>query len=346
MIDFEDPEGQRLTLVADSGKAEARAWDRSPVPAEHQIIGLGPITISIPEFKGTDRVLTEVMEMRKAREYAEGGIQIHVYEMGPGGPGAELHVAVEPSASPGRQGAGGVHHVAFRVPDDAQYEAWEKRLTELGVGSSGPVDRYYFRSLYFREPGGILFELATDGPGFAVDEPKESLGEKLALPALPRAPAPGDRGEPQAFVGRGQPTQATQAMNTAWKGSRSQSTSGEKSKPGMWPIRATCTLAGKDRHEKQDEAGAAARAGWPARAGRHAAQRLGRPGNRVQDTAPERAQPGRHHPQINLRRPEMIQARQNEKHRRISPAPSRRAVLIVIGAPSLRSESGAWRVAS
>jgi len=182
VLDFEDFEGQRLSLVADSGPSEARAWDRSPVPAEHQIIGLGPITISVPELKATDRVLTGVMAMRQARDYAQGETRIHVYEMGPGGPGAELHVAVEPAAQPGRQGAGGVHHVAFRVPNDEQYEAWWRRLSDQGISSSGPVDRYYFRSLYFREPGGILFELATDGPGFAVDEPKETLGERLALP--------------------------------------------------------------------------------------------------------------------------------------------------------------------
>jgi len=182
LVDFEDFEGQRLTLVADSGPQETVAWDRSPVPAEHQIIGLGPITISVPDLKPTDKVLTGLMNMKAARQYALEGAQVHVYEMGPKGPGAELHVAVEPSVSPGRQGAGGVHHVAFRVPNDEQYEAWEMRLAEKGMPSSGPVDRYYFRSLYFREPGGVLFELATDGPGFAVDEPKESLGEKLALP--------------------------------------------------------------------------------------------------------------------------------------------------------------------
>jgi glyoxalase family protein len=182
VLDFEDFEGQRLTLVADSGPKEAVAWERSPVPAEHQIIGLGPITISVPELKATEQVLTGIMNMKKTREYALDGAPAQVFEMGPAGPGAELHVAVESAASPGRQGAGGVHHVAFRVPDDKAYEAWEKRLTDHGLPSSGPVDRYYFRSLYFREPGGVLFELATDGPGFAVDEPKEMLGEKLALP--------------------------------------------------------------------------------------------------------------------------------------------------------------------
>jgi glyoxalase family protein len=75
-----------------------------------------------------------------------------------------------------------VHHVAFRTPDETQYHAWTARLTELRVPNSGEIDRFYFRSLYFREPNGILFEIATDGPGFASDEPMDRLGEKLALP--------------------------------------------------------------------------------------------------------------------------------------------------------------------
>ena len=97
------------------------------------------------------------------------------------GPAGELHVAVEPNLPPAQQGAGGVHHVAFRTPD-ADYEAWADRLRQLRVPSSGPVDRFYFRSLYFREPNGILFEIASDGPGFTADEPLSSLGEGLALP--------------------------------------------------------------------------------------------------------------------------------------------------------------------
>jgi glyoxalase family protein len=98
------------------------------------------------------------------------------------GPGAELHVAVQPGLPFGHQGAGGVHHVAFRVPDEQQYHAWTERLDSFGIRHSGEIDRYYFRSLYFREPNGILFELATDEPGFAADEPMETLGEKLSLP--------------------------------------------------------------------------------------------------------------------------------------------------------------------
>ena len=182
-LDFEDPEGQRLSLIVDGGKGESHAWARSPVPAEHQIRGLGPITLSVPKLEGTDRVLTSVLGMKRVREYARpGATGVHVYEMGPGGAAAELHVAVEPGEPPARQGAGAVHHVALRTPTTKDYLAWAERLKQAGMPSSGPVDRYYFRSLYFREPGGILFEIATDGPGFAVDEPIETLGERLALP--------------------------------------------------------------------------------------------------------------------------------------------------------------------
>jgi glyoxalase family protein len=183
-IDFEDGEGQRLCLVFDAEHdrdAPANPWERSLVPAAHQILGLGPITMSVPGIEPTHRVLTEALNFRPVREYANGG-RVQVYEMGPGGAAAELHVAVEPGLPPARSGAGGVHHVAFRTPDEAEYAAWVERLPGIGVRTSGPVNRHYFRSLYFREPNGILFEIATDGPGFAVDEPLESLGERLALP--------------------------------------------------------------------------------------------------------------------------------------------------------------------
>ena len=181
VLDFEDPEGQRLALVDDGGAGEAHPWERSPVPAADQIRGLGPITLDVPDLTSLDAVLTRVMAMRPARDFTAGGLTTHVYEMGPGGPAAELHVRVDPAAPPARQGAGGVHHVAFRIPD-ADYEAWADRLRQGRMPSSGPVDRFYFRSLYFREPNGILFEIATDGPGFAADEPLASLGETLALP--------------------------------------------------------------------------------------------------------------------------------------------------------------------
>jgi glyoxalase family protein len=189
-LDFEDAEGQRLRLTVDDGKQPAHPWAKSPVPAEHQIRGLGPITISVPDVSKTDMVLTRVMNLRFARDYtappsngAGGSARtVHVYEMGEGGPAAELHVAVEPDLPLPSQGAGAVHHVAFRVPTFDQYDQWNARLHEMRIPSSGPVDRFYFRSLYFREPNGILFELATDGPGFHSDEPMETMGEKLSLP--------------------------------------------------------------------------------------------------------------------------------------------------------------------
>jgi glyoxalase family protein len=183
-LSFEDGEGQRLLLVDDGGEGPAAPWERSPVPAEHQIRGLGPIMLDVADPARTSMVLTSVMNMRQVRAYAapDGKAEVQVFAMGEGVPGAELHVVGRPQASLARQGAGGVHHVAFRTPDETQYHAWTNRLRELGIPNSGEVDRFYFRSLYFREPNGILFEIATDGPGFATDEPMDKLGEKLALP--------------------------------------------------------------------------------------------------------------------------------------------------------------------
>ncbi|HMO29822.1 ring-cleaving dioxygenase [Enterovirga sp.] len=183
-LDFEDPEGQRFRLADDGGAGTAHPWDRSTVPAEHQIRGLGPITISVPQKEPTDALLTRVLNMTEERDYAspDGEGRVHVYRMGEGGPAAELHVAVQPGLPAARQGAGGVHHVAFRTPDVSEIRGWAERLSQLGVRSSGEIERYYFRSLYFREPGGSLFEIATDGPGFAVDEPLDRLGERLSLP--------------------------------------------------------------------------------------------------------------------------------------------------------------------
>jgi glyoxalase family protein len=181
-LPFEDGEGQRLVLVDDGGAGSASPWERSAVPAEHQVRGLGPIVLTVRSLARTASVLTEVMNMRRVRDYAAHGAHIDVFAMGEGGPAAELHVLEDKESPMAGQGAGAVHHVAFRTPDDAQYHAWTQRLSELGIRHSGEIDRFYFRSLYFREPNGILFEIATDGPGFAADEPMESLGEKLALP--------------------------------------------------------------------------------------------------------------------------------------------------------------------
>jgi glyoxalase family protein len=185
LIDFEDQEGQPLSLVADTGSVLGQTWVDSPIPPEHQIRGLGPVTLTVPRLEGTHETLSEVLGMRFARKYVRkdnGEFAVQVYEMGEGGPAGEVHVQVRPDLAPYRPGAGGVHHVAFRVRDEETYHAWTRRLHELRIPNSGEVDRYYFRSLYFREPNSILFELATDGPGFTTDEPLSELGERLALP--------------------------------------------------------------------------------------------------------------------------------------------------------------------
>ena len=183
-LDFEDAEGQRLALVDDGGTGRSHPWERSPVPLAHQVRGLGPIMISVPKLAPTDAILRTTANMRPVREYPHperAKDLVHVYEMGPGGAGAELHVAVQPDLPVAEQGAGGVHHVAFRTPDD-DYDAWAERLNAHRVPNSGKVDRFWFRSLYFREPNGILFEIATEGPGFAVDEDETTLGETVVLP--------------------------------------------------------------------------------------------------------------------------------------------------------------------
>ncbi len=182
-LDFEDFEGQRFRMVIDD-RNKVKPWAKSPVPAERQIIGLGPISLAVPRLDRTEAVLTQVMNMRKVRQYpaANGMAETHVFEMGPGGPGAELHVVVDPNQPMARPGAGGVHHVAFRTPDQDSLRRWIARVSQAGLRSSGEVERYYFTSLYFREPNGILFEIATDVPGFTADEPLETLGESLSLP--------------------------------------------------------------------------------------------------------------------------------------------------------------------
>ncbi len=184
-INFTDPEGQRLRL-ADEGEAPAEAggvpWEGSPVPQEFGIRGLGAVDLTVQDFGPTAWVLTEVLGFRPTEEYEEGGDQVALFEIGPGGPGARVRVIERPGAPQARLGRAGVHHVAFRTPDEEEQRSWRERIREAGLGVTPQIDRYYFRSIYFREPGGVLFEIATDGPGFATDEEAEHLGEKLSLP--------------------------------------------------------------------------------------------------------------------------------------------------------------------
>lgn len=187
MLHFSDPEGQRLVIVGDEGDGMQPGvpWKDSPVPAEMQVRGLHHVRLTVQELLPTALVLTEVMGFRQAREYASPdnpALRTVVFETGPGGSGTEVHIDERPNLRLGRVGIGGVHHVAFRTPTDEEHRQWRDRIRAAGIGITDVIDRYYFRSLYFREPGHILFEIATDGPGFAVDEDAGHLGESLVLP--------------------------------------------------------------------------------------------------------------------------------------------------------------------
>jgi glyoxalase family protein len=181
---FTDPEGQRLRLIDDTGARVPGGipWEESPIPQEAGIRGLGGVELTVRELGPTAWVLTEVLGFRQTSDHARDGGRGAVFEVGPGGPGAEVQVVAEPGAPPARLGRGGVHHVAFRTPNDEEHAEWRERIQAAGLGVTPQIDRYYFRSIYFREPGGVLFEIATDGPGFTSDEDAAHLGERLSLP--------------------------------------------------------------------------------------------------------------------------------------------------------------------
>ena len=183
---FTDPEGQALALFNDRGAPESgQPWEKSPVPGEHFITGLHSVKLMVRDLEPTEWVLTEVLGFRPVREYLSPenkGKPVLVYESGRGGPGTEVHVEFGSHLPYAHQGRGGVHHVAFRTPDDAEHSQWRKRIAEAGLGVTPIIDRFYFKSIYLREPGGILYEIATDGPGFTADEEADQLGERLALP--------------------------------------------------------------------------------------------------------------------------------------------------------------------
>ncbi len=186
MLTFEDPEGQRLALVDDGGAPwEGVPWERSSVPEAYGLRGFFAVLLSIPQIMALEPILTDVLGFRQmgnhAPFYPEGG-EVTLYETGEGGPGRQLWVAAEPDAPFASLGAGGVHHLALRVGTNEEHEAWRKRIRAAGLPVTDVIDRYYFKSIYFRVSRNILFEIATDGPGFVADENVETLGESLALP--------------------------------------------------------------------------------------------------------------------------------------------------------------------
>ncbi|TWT24644.1 ring-cleaving dioxygenase [Planomicrobium sp. CPCC 101110] len=186
-LTFQDFEGSRLMLVVDDGSGIEYGipWSKSGVPDEFAIVGLGPVQLTVRKAGKTAATLTNILGFEQIGSYpstVDGMPDILVFSTGKGGPAGEVHLEERTDLPPERPGRGSVHHVAFRVKTFEEYSKWNEYLRSNGFVTSGEVDRYYFKAIYFREPNGILFELSTDEPGFATDEPMEELGEKLALP--------------------------------------------------------------------------------------------------------------------------------------------------------------------
>ncbi len=175
---FVDPDGLQLELVAHHATEARDPWRDGPVPGELAIRGFHSVTLSEQRYERTASLLIETLGFQLAHESGE---RLR-YKVNHGGAGAMLDVLRQPDGMPGSVAVGSVHHVAWRTPDDAQQLAWRQEIGRTGLGVTQVMDRQYFRSIYFREPGGVLFEIATDPPGFAVDESVEQLGMQLKLP--------------------------------------------------------------------------------------------------------------------------------------------------------------------
>ena len=181
VLGFHDPDGMRLELVPTEGDART-GWTKGPVPAEHAIKGVHAVTLPERSTEQTAALLTEALGFRLAATEEAGSSVAMRYKLGDN-PAAFADVVFAPNLVSGQISVGSIHHVAWRTPDDAQQKAWLEEIKRQGYGISPVMDRDYFHSIYFREPGGILFEIATDLPGFAIDETPETLGENLQLPA-------------------------------------------------------------------------------------------------------------------------------------------------------------------
>ena len=177
VLPFTDPDGMRFALVAAPGAESEKGWS-SDIPGEHAIRGFHGVTLLVATAAPTAAILTDVLGFREA---ARDGALARYRGDAPMGAHVDLREAGD--FPRGRMGRGSVHHIAFRAPDDATQAAMGKKLVaDHKMHPTGQKDRNYFRSIYFREPNGILFEIATDQPGFAVDEPAGELGRSLKLP--------------------------------------------------------------------------------------------------------------------------------------------------------------------
>lgn len=180
-LEFEDFDQQQYQLISDEnnqGVPSGTPWQKTDVPAEHALTGLGPVFVTVADFDHMQRVLVEVLGFKLVD--AEG--HFHLFEVAEGGNGASIIVEHRDDLPEAQEGFGNVHHLALRVADQEALRFWIEKINRLQFPNSGFVERFYFKSDYFRAAPHILFELATDGPGFLQDETYEAAGEKLSLP--------------------------------------------------------------------------------------------------------------------------------------------------------------------
>ena len=185
-IAFADPDGMRLELVAAGPGPDAvanwQAWSASPVPEEHAIRGLHGVTATLAATGATTRLLTEILGLEPVGAVAKRRVRFATVPAGSVAP-QYIDLIELPDGHPGQVAVGTVHHIAWRVEDDAEQAAWREKLVGLGIGVSPVMDRTYFHAIYFREPGGVLFEIATNPPGFTADgEDLQTLGSRLQVP--------------------------------------------------------------------------------------------------------------------------------------------------------------------
>jgi len=177
-VDFDDQQYQLISDEHNAGVESGTPWQNGPIPLEYAITGLGPVFVRVSDVEFFKEVLTKVLLFKQiAKEES-----LYLFEVGEGGNGAQVVVEHNVTLPRAQQGYGTVHHAAFRVEDRSVLKEWIGRLDSYKFPNSGYVDRFFFESLYARVAPQILFEFATDGPGFMGDEPYETLGEKLSLP--------------------------------------------------------------------------------------------------------------------------------------------------------------------
>jgi glyoxalase family protein len=183
VLTFTDPDGMRLELITQDALPEVRHWVEGPVPQEHALRGFHSVTLWVGHAKGTARLLTQHLGFEPSGEAQDAEGTRYRFKAPGGAAGTTIDLVERPGRFPGRLGTGSIHHIALRARNDREQNEWLEALSSAGFNVTTVQDRQYFHSVYFREPGGVLFEIATDNPGFTTDEPVETLGRQLKLPS-------------------------------------------------------------------------------------------------------------------------------------------------------------------